>query len=162
MFLAGLNKITRWNCPTKGKAILDFVYTDPEEGEVCIDISVTETTCLAGNASRANFVARREREKHNRYPGPELTPVVLDTRGRWGHEALTWVKRVCRLTNVENYNDAVADLQYVMSCALQTMVANQIITASSVPKVTKLQQAAGIVPQPAQAGLAVTAGSASF
>ena len=35
---------------------------------------------------------RGEQDKHRRYPGPFLTPVVLETFGRPGEAAMHWVK----------------------------------------------------------------------
>ena len=99
---------------------------------VAVDVSVTDMAAKAaegGNAWR-HALARRERRKHNRYPGPELVPFVLDVRGRWGQEAEAWLRRVLRRTAAPADRAEQADAcRYAVAAALQAACAEQIASA---------------------------------
>ena len=62
---------------------LDLSVRHPAAGEAA---QVTRSARRNGEASR-----RGEREKHARYPGERLTPLVFEAQGRVGAEAKQWL-----------------------------------------------------------------------
>jgi hypothetical protein len=89
-------EVPRWNTPEE-RAILDVVYRTPEGHSMYVDVSCLEGAVVYGRIRNATHgIARREKRKHKRYPGPGLVPFVLDNRGRWGREAIQWLRSTLR------------------------------------------------------------------
>ena len=119
-------EIPQWNHGTE-RAILDVVYHEGASGMVAMDVTVTDMTANAhGGQPWRHALARKERKKHTRYPGPELVPFVVDVRGRWGKEAEAWMKRVAKRLAAEQRTEAVRACRYEVSLALQAAVAEQL------------------------------------
>ena len=58
-----------------------------------VDVAVTEASAAGGHvaAERARTdgaaALHEEKEKHRRYPGPDMIPFVIEANGRLGEEA---------------------------------------------------------------------------
>ena len=84
------------------RARLDVVFNGTA-GPVYIDIAVTEAAAAGGHTStdRARndgaAALHEEKEKHRRYPGPDLVPFVLEANGRLGEEAELLLRSVAPL-----------------------------------------------------------------
>ena len=94
---------------------------------VATDVTVTNIASgvEGGNAWR-HTLARKERKKHLRYPGPELVPFCVDVRGRWGREAEAWLRRAVRRSPAEQRSEQIRACRYAVSFALQVAVAEQL------------------------------------
>ena len=91
-------EVPRWHT-LRERAILDVVYAGPAANTVKVYVSFFDGATTHRGARQAKLRLariRREKTKHGRYPGPGLAPFVLDTRGRWGHEAVAWLRAVVR------------------------------------------------------------------
>jgi len=122
-------EVPRWNT-ARERAILDVVYTGPSANTVKMDVSVLDGATTHRGVRQAKWcLARREKAKHRRYPGPGLVPFVLDTRGRWGHEATAWLRAAVRCIPQEQRAEATAQCRYRVSVALQRGVADQVWSA---------------------------------
>ena len=90
-------------------------------------MAVTDITAGVQNGQAwRHALARKERKKHTRYPGPELVPFVVDVRGRWGREAEAWMRRVAKRVPADHRGEAVRACRYEVSLALQAAVAEQL------------------------------------
>ena len=108
-----------------------MVFGDQRLGDVFVDVSVVSTV-LAEAATRPTIgLDRRERAKHQRYPGRGLYPFVLDVRGRWGREARALVQALVSVLPTEERPDAIRACRRAVSNALQIGVAEQLLTAAS-------------------------------
>ena len=74
---------------------------------------------------------RREKQKHQRYPGAGLYPFVLDVQGRWGKEARALMMATVGNLPQDERTEAVKRCRRMVSVALQTRVAEQLLTAAS-------------------------------
>ena len=110
---------------------MDVVYHRGLHGRVCLDISLVDSAAVAA-ANRTYQVAlrRRERVKHRRYPFQGLVPYVLDTNGRWGAEAETWLRRALGELPESERNAARCTLRSAVARALQGQVAEQVALAT--------------------------------
>ena len=114
------------------KAILDVVYRDPTMGPQYIDVSVVDSAGMSVTEPRPrNAIARRERVKQRRYPGEGLVPFVLDTRGRWGEQATTWLLSASRHLDPVERTEAIGRARTMISRALQQGVAEQILAGTT-------------------------------
>jgi hypothetical protein len=122
-------EVPRWHT-LRERAILDVVYAGPAANTVKMDVSVVDGATMHRGVRQAKWcLARREKTKHARYPGPGLVPFVLDTRGRWGHEATAWLRSVVRCLPQDQRAETMARCRYKVSVALQRGVADQIWSA---------------------------------
>ena len=118
------------------RAILDVEYT---EGGSRRWIDVTIRHPAAGTpsdvrraAKRAGEAARRgEREKHQRYPGEQLTAFAVETFGRVGAEAWQWLKRMAQELPEDVQTAEITRAYKVISCAVQGELAEQLRRASA-------------------------------
>ena len=115
--------VQKWDREDK-KAILDLVYMDALEQAVFIDVTVVSSP-TTGAMGAGVIMLRREKAKHARYPGPGLKPFVVDVRGRWGVEALAWVRMLVRRRPQEEQPALMMDLRWRVSVALQGAIAEQ-------------------------------------
>ena len=82
------------------RARLDVVFADAQGRQVYLDVAVTDpaTTCVQEQRRRARrngaAALREEDAKRIRYPGPELTPFVIETFGRLGASADAFLRSV--------------------------------------------------------------------
>ena len=122
-------EVPRWTTDEE-KAVLDVVYSEGAAGLVALDVSVTNlvTKAARGGGAWRHALARRERKKHQRYPGPELVPFVMDVRGRWGREAEAWLRRAVRRCPAEERADKARECRYAVAVALQEHCAEQLGT----------------------------------
>ena len=74
---------------------------------------------------------RREKQKHQRWPGAGLYPFVLDVRGRWGKEARAFMMATVGNLPKDERTEAVKRCRRMVPVALQTRVAEQLLTAAS-------------------------------
>ena len=108
------------------RARLDVVFVDSDGTQHIVDISVADALVsdTSGELTRraahdfAN-VADREREKPRRYPGPNIIAFVLDTQGRLGREAQTFLRYVTR-----DADDGVVDSTFCVAYARQALSAS--------------------------------------
>jgi len=126
-------EIPEWNQPD-ARAVLDIAYRDGASGRVCMDVSITDGAELARRGRPWRHVLeRRERRKHRRYPGPGLRPFVIDVGGRWGREALAWLRQVLRRVPKDERGEAARNCRAGVAAALQTQCAVQFCTAHAEP-----------------------------
>ena len=101
-------RVPTWDRPSRRRseqgrteqAVLDVEYID-DDGRRWIDVTVRHP--CAGDENTVRLAARKdgeasrraEREKHERYPGPRLTPFAVETPGRLGAEARLWLLTRC-------------------------------------------------------------------
>ena len=117
------------------QAVLDIEYVGPE-GRAYIDVTVRHPA--AGDASAVRAAGRKdgeatrraERQKHERYPGPLLTPFVVETPGRLGAEARFWLLAQVRTSPPEAQSRELVRAYQVVSCAVQGEVARQLRRAA--------------------------------
>ena len=114
----------------EGQAQLDVVYHDGAQGRVCLDVSLVDVVSVARHGrSRKPTLRRREREKHRRYPHAGLVPFVLDSRGRRGAEAETWLRQVLGAMPEEERGEARRQVRVAVALALQGKIAEQVALA---------------------------------
>ena len=117
------------------QAVLDVEFVGPS-GRMYIDVTVRHPA--AGDASAVRAAARKdgvatrraERQKHERYPGPLLTPFVVETPGRLGAEARFWLLTHVRQLPPEQQTKELTRAYQVVSCAVQGAVASQLRKAA--------------------------------
>ena len=134
-------RVPLWDRPRPGRpgeterAVLDLEFQD-DDGRRWLDVSVRHPA--AGTEAEQRVAARRdgeasrrgERDKHARYPGERLTPVILEAGGRLGAEARLWLKaEVRRLPDAEQARE-LARAHRVLSCGLQGELARQLRAAA--------------------------------
>ena len=78
-----------------------------------------------GEASR-----RAERAKHERYPGPRLTPFAIGLPGRMGAEARLWFLSQVKQLPVDQKSFELSRAYKVISCAVQAEAARQLRKAA--------------------------------
>ena len=106
------------------RAVLDVAYIDKQLGARHVDVSFV-ASITHGGVDAGVRLARREKAKHTRYPGPTMVPFVLDVRGRWGNEAQAWARDVLREHDPEERQRRLQDLRWRVAKALQGAVAEQ-------------------------------------
>ena len=120
---------------TLERAILDVEYVGPE-GRHWIDVTVRHPA--AGDESAVRAAARKdgtacrraELQKHQRYPGDNLTPFAVETPGRVGAEARAWLLAQVRQLPAEEQARELLRAYKVVSCAVQGHVAQQLRKAA--------------------------------
>ena len=99
-----------------------------------MDVSITDGAELARRRRPWRYaLERRGRKKHRRYPGPGFRPFVVDVGGRWGREALAWLRRVLRRAERGERGEAARNCRAVVAAALQTQCVVQLCTAHAEP-----------------------------
>lgn len=124
--------VPRWHREGE-QAILDLVYRDPRLGDMCVDVSIVDSAYIGAPRSAPMALQRREVAKHRRYPGHGLVPFVMDTRGRWGREAVAWVQNVTSGFPDAERLEAVRQCRIQLGRALQLTVADQVLEAVRPP-----------------------------
>ena len=115
--------------------MLDVEY-QADDGRMWLDISVRHpaagsTSEVTAAAKRDGEAARRgEREKHTRYPGDRLVPLVVESGGRLGGEARQWLRALVAQLPEDKKQQELARAHKVVSCALQGQVARQLRRAA--------------------------------
>ena len=115
--------------------MLDIEYTHGGERRW---VDVTTRHPAAGTAADAAAAARKpgeagrraEREKHERYPGPQLTAFVVELAGRLGGEARLWLRQQVLELPADLRTAELARAYKVVSCTVQSQVALQLRRAS--------------------------------
>ena len=136
-------RVPEWDRPNRRpghegtieRAVLDVEYTG-DEGRRWIDVTVRHPA--AGDAAAARLASRKdgeatrraERGKHERYPGPRLTPFAVETPGRVGAEARLWLLAQVRAQPQETQALEPARAYKVESCAVQAECALQLRRAA--------------------------------
>lgn len=117
------------------QAVLDLEFVGPS-GRTYIDVTVRHPAAGGAAAVRAaarkdgEATSRAERQKNERYPGPLLTPFVVETPGRLGAEARLWLLKHVRELPVEQQAKELTRAYQVVSCAVQGTVASQLRKAA--------------------------------
>ena len=118
------------------RAVLDVEYTDQNERR-WIDVTVRHPAAgtaadVAAAAKRPGEASRRaEREKHERYPGPQLTAFVVELSGRLGGEARLWLKQqVQQHVPEDQWTRELGRAYKAVSCTVQSQLALQLRRAS--------------------------------
>ena len=119
----------KWST-SEEQARLDIVCTDLRRGETCVDISMTDSVLRGATKRVMRSAARREQQKHKWYPGRGMIPFVMDTRGRWGREAHAFVQTIAATLPHEQRAEAIRECRRRIAVALQTAVAEQIMSAA--------------------------------
>ena len=138
-----LARVPSWDRPSRRRdtqnvterAILDVEYVSPE-GRRWLDVTVRHPA--AGDAGSVQAAARKdgaatrraERQKHERYPGSQLTPFAVETPGRLGAEARLWMLTSVRGLPQDQQAKELAHGYRVVSCAVQGQVARQLRAAA--------------------------------
>ena len=115
--------------------VLDIAWYD-EAGLKAVDIVITNPvredaakTRMAARTPGA-MAARAERAKHRRYPEVSLVPFAIESMGRWGEEALAWVRAVANQADPATASQQVAHLMQQVSCIVQGSVAQRLVEAT--------------------------------
>ena len=122
-------RVPAWDTATE-HAILDVAYNDAVAGRRYVDLAVVAGSTHVDVAPDVR-VARHEKFKHKRYPGPALVPFVVDVRGAWGAEALAWLKDIKPQLQVPDKDAAVAVLKYRLAASIQSSVADAVIRSAT-------------------------------
>ena len=136
-------RVPTWDRPSRRRseqgrteqAVLDIEYID-DDGRRWIDVTVRHP--CAGDENTVRLAARKdgeasrraEREKHERYPGPRLTPFAVETPGRLGAEARLWLLTQVRALPTEQQSKELMRAYKVVSCAVQAETARQLRRAA--------------------------------
>ena len=87
--------VAHWSTPTR-HARLDVVTSDSLGRDEYIDVAVVHPLSAeafqGATAKDGSAAEREEQDKHKRYPGPFLTPAVLEVLGRPGEAAQQWLR----------------------------------------------------------------------
>ena len=89
-----------------------------------VDIAVTEATTVTSRllSQRAKCdgaaAASAERDKHWRYPGPDMVPFVIEAGGRLGESAEAFLRSVTP-KDLEDRAAELAAAKQTLSCLLQ-------------------------------------------
>ena len=116
-------------------AILDIEYSE-DGGRRWIDTTVRQSAAGPEAATRAaarkdgEAARRAEREKHERYPGPHLTPFAVETPGRVGAEARFWLLAMVRELPADIQSYELERAYRLVSCAVQSECAQQLRKAA--------------------------------
>ena len=119
-------------------AVLDIEFTD-SNGRCWIDVSARHPAAGDASALRAashkdgEATRRAERAKHERYPGPQLVPFVVETPGRIGAEARFWLLSQVRALPDDIQSAELARAYKMISCAVQSDIAKQLRRAAGLP-----------------------------
>jgi len=117
------------------RALLDIEFTELNERR-WIDVSVRHPAAgTAADRARAarkpgEAARRAEREKHERYPGPQLTAFVVELPGRLGGEARQWLKDQVQRLHEDQWTYELSRAYRVLSCTVQSYCARQLRVAS--------------------------------
>ena len=115
--------------------MLDVEY-QADDGRRWLDVTVRhsaagdDAAALAASRRDGEAGRRAEREKHDRYPGQQLTPFALETGGRIGAEARLWLLGEVRQLPADTQSTELSRAYRVVSCAVQTEVVRQLRRAS--------------------------------
>ena len=117
------------------RAILDVEFATGQ-GRRWIDVTVRHPA--AGSQSAIQACSRRngepsrraEKEKHERYPGDQLTAFAVETPGRIGLEARTWLLNEVRCLPTDIQMAELTRAYKVISCALQVETVRQLRRAA--------------------------------
>ena len=136
-------RVPHWDRPSRRPghqgtiehAELDLEYAD-EDGRRWIDVTVRHPA--AGDAAAVRSAARRdgeagrkaERAKHDRYPGDRLTAFVVETPGRIGAEARSWLLAQARSLPEDEQARKLTCAYKIVSCAVQSQCAMQLRKAA--------------------------------
>ena len=129
----------------KKKAILDIAYLDPRTGPRYIDVAVVAGNIHAHVEPKIR-IERHEKLAHRRYPGPALVPFVMDIRGTWGREALSWVKDLKPFLPPQDRDRAFLSLRWRLSSSVQSSVADAILRSSTATRRPRPPPAASTAP----------------
>jgi len=118
-------------------AVLDLEYS-AEDGRRWLDVTVRHPA--AGDQAAVRACSRKdgeasrrgEREKHERYPGPQLTPFAVETPGRMGAEGRLWLLSEVRQLPPDMQIPELVRAYKVVSCALQTEAVRQLRRAAGI------------------------------
>ena len=114
------------------RAKLDVIFHPVDAPRCVIDVSVTDSlsadpdTLAQRAANDFAGVRAREAEKHARYPTAELVPFVLDAQGRFGQEALAFLRWVGGSLPPGSAGGSVAELRQSLSSTLARWAGAQL------------------------------------
>lgn len=117
------------------RARLDVVFNDAQGRRVYLDAAVSDPATpnvheLRQRANRNAAAAMREEDaKRLRYPGPELTPFVLESLGRLGPSADAFLRAVVP-KDMENRAHVMSQARQSLSVLLQTCTAELVLSAA--------------------------------
>ena len=117
------------------RAVLDIEY-DAEDGRRWLDVTVRhpaagDLAAVRASSRKDGEAGRRaERAKHDRYPGQQLTPFVVETPGRIGAEGRLWLLSEVRQLPPDMQAPELARAYKVVSCAVQTEIVRQLRRAA--------------------------------
>ena len=121
-------RIVQW-CTAEREARLDVVVSTHGRN-THIDFSYVDSVHELGASGSLQAIARRERAKHHRYPGPSLTAFVLDTRGTWGREARAFLHSMVGHLPQEARTAARLRCRQLISRALHSVTADQMLSSA--------------------------------
>jgi len=119
------------------RALLDIEFTEQSERR-WIDVSVRHPAAgTAADRARAarkpGEAARRgEKDKHERYPGPQLTAFVVELPGRLGGEARQFLKDQVQRLPADQWTYELSRAYRVISCTVQSYCARQLRAGSGI------------------------------
>ena len=116
-------------------AILDIEYSE-DGSRRWIDVTARQSAAGPDAATRSaarkdgEASRRAEREKHERYPGRQLTPFAVETPGRIGAEARFWLLAMIRELPADEHYFELDRAYRAISCAIQSECAKQLRKAA--------------------------------
>ena len=117
------------------RARLGVCFNDLQGRRVYLDVAVTDpaTSCVHERRQRAArngaAAAREEDSKRLRYPGPDLTPFVLESFGRLGPSADAFLRSVVP-KDADNRAVLLGQARQTLSVLVQMSTAELILSAA--------------------------------
>ena len=131
--------VPQWDRTNRGgdlvRARLDVCFNDPQGRRVYLDVAVTDpaTSCVHERRQRAArngaAAAREEDSKRLRYPGPDLTPFVLESFGRLGPSADAFLRSVVP-KDADNRAVLLGQARQTLAVLVQMSTAELILSAA--------------------------------
>ena len=126
-------RVIQW-CTEEREARLD-VTVSPNGRNIHLDVSCVDSAQECVDSGSQHAIERRERAKHQRYPGPALTAFVMDTRGAWGREARAFLQNLLRYLPQDTHATARLRCRQLISRALHSVTADQMLSSVFAGKV---------------------------
>ncbi len=126
--------VARWTTASR-TAVLDLQVTLPSGASLLIDITVAEANSRNEGVQRRRLgaegahILERAREKHRTYSGDGLVAFVLGSAGRFGDEAVSFLRQAARELPAEDRADSLKEIRRELNVALQAGKADCLLSS---------------------------------
>ena len=114
--------VPHWST-ARSEARLDIVGSDALGRDEYVDIAIVHPLCttVARQAAGCDGAAasNEEKRKHDRYPGPFLTPAVWEAMGRPGESVQKWMSAVHATCDASERSTLVRESWQRLNCVIQ-------------------------------------------